>query len=197
MYNNGVNFDSKNNKYYLIEYKSIESIFDIIIGGDIPKNSFSKKKTEEYKIPILSNGVGENSIYGYTNIVKILKPSLTISARGTIGWTSLQEFPFYPIVRLIVLTPKIKTDLRYLYHLMKKIEKDYKVSKSGIPQLTKPMIKDILLPILSIDKQEYVSNILDNFEKICNDLNIGLPKEIELRTKQYEYYREQLLTFDK
>ena len=80
---------------------------------------------------------------------------------------------------------------------MKKIENDYKVSKSGIPQLTKPMIKDILLPILSIDKQEYVSNILDNFEKICNDLNIGLPKEIELRTKQYEYYREQLLTFDK
>ena len=34
------------------------------------------------------------------------------------------------------------------------------------------------------------------FEKICNDLNIGLPKEIELRTKQYEYYREQLLIYD-
>ena len=49
MYNNGVNFDSKNNKYYLIEYKSIESIFDIIIGGDIPKNSFSKKRQKSIK----------------------------------------------------------------------------------------------------------------------------------------------------
>ncbi|MFR2001656.1 MAG: hypothetical protein ACLS3Z_05750 [Faecalibacterium sp.] len=38
-------------------------------------------------------------------------------------------------------------------------------------------------------------NVLDNFEKICSDLNIGLPAEIEARQKQYEYYRDKLLTF--
>ena len=50
--------------------------------------------------------------------------------------------------------------------------------------------------LLSLEIQERIVNVLDNFEKICNDLNIGLPKEIELRTKQYEYYREQLLIYD-
>ena len=51
---------------------------------------------------------------------------------------------------------------------------------------------EIFLPTLEI--QERIVNVLDNFEKICNDLNIGLPKEIELRQKEYEYYREYILT---
>ena len=48
----------------------------------------------------------------------------------------------------------------------------------------------------SLEIQERIVNVLDNFEKIYNDLNIGLPKEIELRQKEYEYYREQLLIYD-
>ena len=51
---------------------------------------------------------------------------------------------------------------------------------------------EIFLPSQEI--QERIVNVLDNFEKICNDLNIGLPKEIELRQKEYEYYREYILT---
>lgn len=43
--------------------------------------------------------------------------------------------------------------------------------------------------------QSRIVQVLDNFDTVCNDLNIGLPKEIELRQKQYEYFREKLLTF--
>ena len=46
-----------------------------------------------------------------------------------------------------------------------------------------------------LDVQNRIVNVLDNFEKICSDLNIGLPAEIEARQKQYEYYRDKLLTF--
>ena len=57
------------------------------------------------------------------------------------------------------------------------------------------MIKQIEIPVPSITVQKRIVDVLDNFEKICNDLNIGLPAEIEARQKQYEYYRDKLLTF--
>ncbi|ELA08799.1 type I restriction-modification enzyme S subunit [Moraxella macacae 0408225] len=180
-----------------VAWKTLDEIFAIFAGGDVPKNAFSKIQTNEFNIPILSNGIGEKSLYGWTNIAKINQPSLTISARGTIGWTSYQENPFFPIVRLLVLTPKIELNIKFAYHFMKLIENDYKIPKSGIPQLTKPMIKDLKFPIPLISEQKRIADILDKFETLTNSITEGLPKEIQLRTKQYEYYREQLLTFDK
>ena len=56
-------------------------------------------------------------------------------------------------------------------------------------------IKDYEIPLPSMEIQNKIVDVLDNFEAICNDLNIGLPAEIEARTKQYEFYRDQLLTF--
>ena len=51
------------------------------------------------------------------------------------------------------------------------------------------------IPVPSLEIQSRIVQVLDNFDTVCNDLNIGLPKEIELRQKQYEYFREKLLTF--
>lgn len=180
---------------YQVEWKTLGEVFDIVAGGDVPKDNFSERQTDRYLIPILSNGIEEKSLYGWTNIPKVDKPSLTVSARGTIGWTSYREKPFYPIVRLLVLTPKIELNLRYAYHFMKSIEDKYDVPQSGIPQLTKPMIKDKSIPLPSLATQARIVQVLDNFDTVCNDLNIGLPKEIELRQKQYEFFRDKLLTF--
>jgi type I restriction enzyme S subunit len=52
-----------------------------------------------------------------------------------------------------------------------------------------------MVPILPIEEQERIVSILDRFDKLCNDLSTGLPAEIEARQKQYEYYRDKLLTF--
>ena len=57
------------------------------------------------------------------------------------------------------------------------------------------MLNQFPVPIPSMDVQKRLVNVLDNFESICTDLNIGLPAEIEARQKQYEYYRDLLLTF--
>ena len=56
-------------------------------------------------------------------------------------------------------------------------------------------LSKILVPILPKDKQEKIVYVLDNFDAICSDLNIGLPAEIEARQKQYKYYRDALLTY--
>jgi type I restriction enzyme, S subunit len=187
-----------------VEWKTLEDIFDIFAGGDAPKEALSHVQTEEFSIPILSNGIGDKSLYGWTDKAKIEKPSLTISARGTIGWTSYRDVPFFPIVRLLVLTPKTKVSLKYAYYFMKTIEKDYKVPESGIPQLTKPMLKDIKIPLPcpghpenSLAEQSRIVSILDKFDALTNSLTEGLPREIELRQKQYEYYRDLLLSFPK
>ena len=58
-----------------------------------------------------------------------------------------------------------------------------------------PSIEKITIPLPSLEIQERYANVLDNFESVCNDLKIGLPAEIEARQKQYEYYRDKLLTF--
>ena len=178
-----------------VEWKTLGEVFEIIAGGDIPKDALSEIETNEYNIPILSNGINEKAIYGWTNISKINKPSLTISARGTIGWASYREQPFFPIVRLLVLAPLIEINLRYAYNFMKSIENDYKVPKVGIPQLTKPMIKDLKIPLPSLSEQQRIASILDKFDTLVNSISEGLPKEIALRRKQYEYYRERLLSF--
>ena len=177
------------------EWKCLKNIFNIFAGGDVPKEFYSQHKTQEFNIPILSNGTGNKSLYGWTNKAKINKPSLTISARGTIGWTSYREEPFYPIVRLLVLTPKIELNLKYAYHFMKMIEKNYKVPESGIPQLTKPMIEDLRIPVPSFSEQQSIASILDKFETLTHSITEGLPLAIEQSQKRYEYYRELVLSF--
>jgi type I restriction enzyme S subunit len=67
--------------------------------------------------------------------------------------------------------------------------------KSKVVHSSVPSIQQISIPLPPLDVQERYANILDNFEAICTDLNIGLPAEIEARKKQYEYYRDKLLTF--
>ena len=53
----------------------------------------------------------------------------------------------------------------------------------------------MVVPMPKRDVQDRIVNVLDNFDAICSDLNIGLPAEINARQKQYEYYRDLLLTF--
>ena len=185
----------------LLQYKmptkeyEVGEICEVSAGGDVPKEHFSKEKSEQYKVPIISNGCGINAFYGYTDAARVDKPAVTVAARGTIGYAEYRDYPYFPIIRLITLIPRDDKQLnaKYLYYSLE--GRHYKVPTSGIPQLTVPVIKKEKVSIPPLDVQNRIVNVLDNFEKICSDLNIGLPAEIEARQKQYEYYRDKLLTF--
>ena len=69
------------------------------------------------------------------------------------------------------------------------------VSTGGQPQFNSNALKQVIITIPSLEKQEQIVELLDRFDGICNDLTSGLPAEIETRQKQYEYYRDKLLTF--
>ena len=66
---------------------------------------------------------------------------------------------------------------------------------SSMQNIPMEKIRKFKLPKLSLERQQRVVDMLDRFDGICNDISSGLPAEIEARQKQYEYYRDKLLTF--
>lgn len=148
-------------------------------GGDIPKKSFSKIKTNEYQIPVYSNGIDNKGLLGYANIAKVKNKCLTISARGTIGFATIREESFYPVVRLIVLIPKKNINIKYMEYILNKI--DFSLSSTTTPQLTIPQISNFKIPFPSLTKQQQI------VEKIEFERNI-----IGQNKKLVEIYKEKV-----
>ena len=100
-------------------------------------------------------------------------------------------------IKMLVVSEDILP--RYAFHVIQGKGKDIlaKTKKQGgtVDSLDFQKVLAYKVPVPSIDVQRKLVKVLDNFEIICSDLNIGLPSEIEARKKQYEYYRDVLLTF--
>ena len=146
------------------EMKKLEDIAEkLVAGGDVPKENFSQVKTDKFSIPIFANGVQDKGLYGWTDIVKIEKPSITISARGTLGYTEVRNEKFYPIVRLIVLTPNVDlTNILYLKHIIGRL--DFTDSGSVIPQLTVPKVRTLQIPVPPLNFQEQFAAEVEQLE---------------------------------
>ena len=113
------------------------------------------------------------------------------------GIVQAEYLPLLLVQRVARIRSK-QVNNRYIYHYIacrfpSYVEK--KKTGGAIPHVSQKDIASFRVPIPSADVQNRIVNVLDNFEKICSDLNIGLPAEIEARQKQYEYYRDKLLTF--
>lgn len=67
----------------------------------------------------------------------------------------------------------------------------------AVQNLNVDIVKSLEIPIPPLPEQRRIVAILDHFETLVNDLSVGLPAELEARRKQYEYYRDKLLTFDR
>lgn len=96
---------------------------------------------------------------------------------------------------------------KYYFYYMKSAFLSY-IEKnsfhSSVTSIRRPMLNNFPVPIpypedkeKSLAEQQHIVDILDRFDKLCNDISEGLPAEIEARQKQYEYYRDKLLTFKK
>lgn len=128
----------------------LEYVTKMSAGGDKPKN-FTSQPNETNKIPIYSNGITNDGLYGYTDIPKIMEESVTVSARGTIGYVCLRLKPYVPIVRLISIIPDNKyLSSKYLFYWLK----SQNISGTGTTQqqLTVPDFKrtDIIIPPIQL-----------------------------------------------
>ena len=85
---------------------------------------------------------------------------------------------------------------RYVYYCICAKQEELLAKKEGARgDLNSTRILSLQIDLPSIEKQKRIVSILDRFDAICNDLTSGLPAEIEARQKQYEYYRDKLLSF--
>lgn len=144
-------------------------IATITAGGDCPQVC-SNEKTAITNIPIYSNGITNDGLYGYTDKARIEEPCITISARGTVGFVCLHEEPFVPIVRLLAVVPT-NLGVYYLFHSSK--YNDLEGNGTSQQQLTKPMLakRKIIIP---------TKNICDKFE----DFMVPIYKQINYLKKQ-------------
>lgn len=174
------------------EWKTLGEILVIKAGGDVPEGTIKGQSypTKSCPYPVYSNGKEEQALYGYCPNFRNSNDAITVSARGSIGYHTVRNGGFTPIVRLITMEPKTDDNIFYINYALYLTE--ILGSQGGIPQLTVPMIKRITIPIPSRERQSSIVSTLDKFESYITKLE----KMIVLRQKQYEYYREQLLTFE-
>lgn len=86
--------------------------------------------------------------------------------------------------------------LSYYFHTKMFFDQKKKLAHgTKVIEVTPDKLKDIAIMLPSIEEQQRIVSILDRFDTLCNDISEGLPAEIEARNKQYEYYRDKLLTF--
>jgi type I restriction enzyme S subunit len=183
-----------------VEWKSLGEVFSSIsAGGDVPKNCAKGQlsPTNDFPYPIYANATGSKGLYGYTDSYKVESDAVTISARGAkIGYHTIRSAKFTAIIRLIVLVPDESIlSVKFLNYALKLTP--ISGTKGGIPQLTVPSVKKLKIPIPSEKEQKRIVGILDKFDTLTTSKTEGLPAEIEIRQKQYEYYRDILLTFPK
>ena len=148
-------------------------------------------------------GVGPYPVYGTGGIMTRVdkyaydKPSVLIPRKGSLDRVYYVEEPFWNVDTIfytVIDERKIKP--KYFYYFLSSKHLEELNQAAGIPSLTQATLNKIKIPVPSLKIQERIVYVLDNFDTVCNDLKIGLPAEIEARQKQYEYYRDRLLSFD-
>lgn len=171
---------------YHVEWKILKDVAKL-------KNGKDWKAIPNGEIPVYGSGgeMGEFvADYSYD------KPTVLIPRKGSISNLFYLEKAFWN-VDTIYYTEIDETKIipKYFYYYLTTVNLEEMSTNPTRPSLTQAILDKIKIPVPSLEIQYRIVQVLDNFDMICNDLNIGLPKEIELRQKQYEYFREKLLTF--
>lgn len=175
-----------------VEWKTLGEICSIGVGQAPAGNEIG-----EY--PFVNAGTTPS---GYIPACNTEQDTITTPSRGQggIGYVGYQTTRFWcgPLCYRIRSTSKILST-RFLYHVMANSMKDIigLANMTGVPALNKKDLVGFPVPIPSPDEQARIVAILDKFDALTNSITEGLPREIELRQKQYEYYRDLLLSFPK
>lgn len=193
---------------YQVEWKALGEVCDVRDGTH---DSSNKKAFGKYLITsknVKNGSINFDSAYfisesDFDNINKrsnVDIDDLLFTMIGTVGEVAhITEEPDFAIKNVGLIKTQSRILARYLLHyLQSTYAKDYILSNSSKGSqvfLGLGKLRNFPIPYVEPKIQSRIVQVLDNFDTVCNDLNIGLPKEIELRQKQYEYFREKLLTF--
>lgn len=173
-----------------VEYKKIDELCIVKTGGDTPQNCIKGQlfPSKEHPYPVYSNGT---ETYGYADSYRIDRDAVSISSIGNVGYVAYRSAYFTPIIRLKVLLPN--TDIlttKFLYYALTAIT--FVGTNSSLSSMKADDVKKYKIPVPPLPVQEEIVKVLDAFTA----LEAELEAELEARKRQYEYYRNKLLTFD-
>ena len=169
--------------------------------GDVVDISTGTKPSEVSDaghFPYINAG---NDPSGFAALANSRGNMITIPSRGQggAGHVGYQKVDFWcgPLCyRIHSKSEALST--RFLYFYLRNVQDDLVALRKvgSIPAVNKSDLGKVLVPVVSLEEQQRVVGILDKFDALVNDLSGGLPAELAARRKQYEYYRDRLLTFE-
>ena len=171
-----------------VEWKTVEEIITTVTPPlKIPRGKYNLSGN----IPIVDQG--ENFIAGYTDNADAALPANEYIIFGDhTEYIKYVDFSFAQGADGLKILKPNRDLAKYVYYAFLNF-----YNKTGNYKRHWTDAKKILLPIVSIKAQKRIVSILDKFDALTTSISEGLPREIELRNKQYEYYRDQLLNFSK
>lgn len=179
-----------------VEWKALGGLTTIKTGQSVNKQMIDADPGE---YAVINSG---KEPLGYINVWNTDDDPIGITSRGAgVGSITWRDGKYFRGNLNYSVTIKNKKELltRFLYHVLKKMQMEIQAlcTFDGIPALNAGNLKELQVPLPPLAVQERVAAILDKFDALTNSLNEGLPREIDLRQKQYEYYRDLLLGFPK
>ena len=175
-----------------VEWVKLKDIVSMRAGSSITSKDIATVADSSHVYPCY----GANGIRGYVSAVTNRDNASIIGRQGALsGNISFAEAPFFATEHAVVVTPKVKLVLRWLYHTLIVAELSKYVTKSAQPGLSVRRLEQVEVLFPSIEEQQRIADILDRFDALVNDISSGLPAEIAVRRAQYEYYRDRLLSF--
>ena len=176
-----------------------DSLFEALDCPRVPLDSFAKiKNGKTYK----EFGAGNIPVYGSGGIMTYVdrfsynKPTVLIPRKGSLGNLFYLEEPFWNVDTIFYTEIDEEQVIpKFLYYFLKTAHLEDLNTAGGVPSLTQKVLNKVLIPVPSLEEQQRIVDILDRFDALTGSLSEGLPAELAARRSQYEYYRDQLLSF--
>ncbi|HHZ8266307.1 restriction endonuclease subunit S [Escherichia coli] len=172
--------------------KTLGEIMKMRAGQHISAHNIIERKEESYIYPCF----GGNGIRGYVKEKSHDGEHLLIGRQGALcGNVQRMKGQFYATEHAVVVSVMPGINIDWAFHMLTAMNLNQYASKSAQPGLAVGKLQELKLFVPSIERQIYIAAILDKFDTLTNSITEGLPREIELRQKQYEYYRDMLFSF--
>ena len=175
--------------------KAINSICNVSRGRVMSKD-YLRDNAGEY--PVYSSQTADNGVFGRIKTYDYDGEYLTWTTDGANAGSIFYRTGKFSITNvcglLKISTPTVNA--KYLAYILGTVAKKYVSSGMGNPKLMSNVMSAIKVPIPPLEVQKEIVNILDKFTQLEAELSAELSAELEARRKQYEYYRNQLLTFE-
>ena len=177
-----------------VEYKKLGEVCNLS-RGKVYSKSYIEENAGEY--PVYSSQTANNGELGRISTYDYDGEYLTWTTDGAYAGTIFYRKGKFSITNVCgLISPKEDNlNIKFLFYWLSIKAPDYVYRGMGNPKLMSNQMEPIKVPIPPLAEQQRIVDILDRFHALTTDITAGLPAEIEARRKQYEYYRDQLLTF--